>query len=113
MSLTVANAGDTIYSSTINQLINVLQAPAGAQEKGKYKLEMNAYSTSAFISCPITTLSSNSTPVSASIDTADNSPFDVGTPNTGHLTQGGMQIYAQVTTVNTIADAGGNWTMQY
>ena len=113
MALTLVNAGDTFFAGTLNALINILQEPAGAQEKGKYVIEGNIYSTSAFMSCPTTTLSRNSTPVSLSIDTADVSPTNVNSPSTGHLTQGGGQIYASCTTVTTIGQVAGNTTWQY
>lgn len=115
MALTLANIGDTFLVSMLNQVINVLQMPSGGQELGKYKIEGNSTTTTATQSCPILTRSRNATPISLSIDTADQAVSSLNAPSTDHLTQGGARILATVNAASGQPDehCAGNWTMQY
>jgi len=113
MSLTAVASGAVINHGDVNQLINVLQQPSGGQEAGHYKLEFSAYTANAVISCNILTLSRGSTPVSLSVDTADDAAVNIGAPSTTHLTSGGARIKATATAAGNIAHEGGNYTMQY
>lgn len=113
MALTLVNSGDTVYGQVINQVINVLEQPSGGQELGHYKIQGSAYNASAFISCNLITLSRNATPVSLTVDTSDQAPSNMASPSTGHLTQGGAQIFGQATGINVACAAAGKTTMQY
>jgi len=59
-------------------------------------------------------LSSNSTPVSVSTDTADVAPTNLSTPATLHLTAGGFLINANSGSSAAVScSAAGNYTIQY
>jgi|SRR5579859_395053 len=113
MPQTLMHPGNTFYASVLNGILYILQQPTGGQETGKYEIESNVYISTAFVSCPINTWSRNSTPVSASVDTADDAYVGLSSVTTGHLTMGGMQIFAAATTTGADLHCGGNWTIQY
>lgn len=113
MTLVLVNPGDTFSAQVINQAINVLEQPTGGQEIGRYRIEGSAYNASAIVSCPVQTLSRNASPVSLSIDTSDVAPSNLNTPSTGHLTQGGGQIFASATGIAQECKAAGVYTMSY
>lgn len=114
MSLTTVNAGDTFYPSVLNQLIDVLKREAGQQETGHYLIAGNSYTaTGLYLSCYSITRSRNATPVSASVDTADQSMVNLGSPSVGHITQGGAQVYAAASAANGNDYGGGNITFQF
>ena len=104
-----AVAGATILASDLYALCR----PSGGAETGKYWQQGNAY-TAAQTVCWVPSLSRNATPVSVSIDTADQAPSGgSGTPATFNLTSGGFHTSAQTTGATTNAYAGGNYTINY
>ena len=110
---TVAN-GQVINASDVNQLVNMMQAPSGAQEKAKYWLGGNGYATNAVISYYVRTTSQGATPVSVSIDTTDQAPTgSLFSPNAVHLTAYGFQIYANTSAATGNAYCAGGYTVQY
>jgi hypothetical protein len=114
MPLTPYSAGDTFNSNTINQFVNILLEPSGGQETGHYEIEGPVYTASgSFLSGPIVTLSRVSVPVSASVDSSDDSGAKLNAPTTGHLTAGAMQIYAATNSTGTTGHVGGVYTCQY
>lgn len=114
MPLTPYSAGDTFNSNTINQFVNILLEPSGGQETGHYEIEGPPYTASgSFLSGPVVTLSRVSVPVSASVDSSDDSGAKLNAPTTGHLTAGAMQIYAQANATGTTGHVGGLFTVQY
>lgn len=105
-----AVAGATIYASDLYQLCQ----PSGGQEKGKYWLEGSGYVSGADITMFMPSQSRNATPVSVTIDTADQAPSShLNAPSTASLTSGGFHISASVTAVTPNEFCGGNYTIQY
>ena len=115
MSLTAPSAGDTLYPSMVNTILNILQQPAGGQDTGNYFISGNSYSSSGlFQSAYIVSRSRGSTPVSISLGTVTSGPSKLNSPATGALTQGGAQIYASGNAVSaTNVFVGGPYTFQY
>jgi hypothetical protein len=113
MALSTVTIGETLSNTLINQLVNVLEQPSGGQELGHYKIQGSSYSSSAYISANLVTLSRNATPVSLGVTTVDQVPSNIASPSTGHLTAGGGQIYGQATTSAQACGVAGTYTMQY
>ena len=113
MSLYVVTSGSVINSSDINQLVNVLSRPSGAVETVKYFLTFGASTSGVFGSVYIRTLSQGATPVSVSVDAADQAATNCGSLGTANLTAYGFQITAQSTTTSGNCRAGGNFSVQY
>jgi hypothetical protein len=104
-----AVAGNTILAS---DLYGIAQ-PSGAQEHGKYYLEAGVYATNAFFSTYYRTSSQGSTPVSVSIDTADQAVAGCNAPSTALLTSFGFQVKTSATGAGTDARVGGNYTVSF
>lgn len=114
MALTIVTNGNTAQANDLNQVINILQQPSGGQEKGRYWLAGWANAANNIISFYVCSQSRNSTPVSASIDTADQAPTaGLGTPTAVHLTNGGFQVSDQATGATAGSFCGGNYTIQF
>lgn len=113
MTLLTVLDGYKILAAHVDQLVYVLQQPQGGTERGKYQCSGNAYATTAVISTYYPSLSRNSVPVSASVDTADASLLNVASLTTGHLTASGLQIYCASTGASLNAGCGGNVTISY
>ena len=113
MSLSTVSNGAVISHNDIDQIINVLQQPSGGQEKRKYHLAGNSYANLGWVSLYVRSLSSNSTPVSVSIDTADTAPTNIGTPAALQQTASGFQVHGQTSAAQVSCNAGGNYTLQY
>lgn len=105
-----AVAGNTLLAADLYQLCQ----PSGGQEKGKYFLEGNFYVSGAYCTCFIPSLSRGSTPISLSIDTADNAPTShLNAPSNDHLTASGFHIYSTSTAISANEYCGGNYTISY
>jgi hypothetical protein len=116
MALTTVVVGGQINAADINQLVNVLQRSSGQSETGKYFLAGPIYATGAVVSVYICSLSRGATPVSVTIDEADQAHTGGlnATPSTGQLGANGFQIFSLSTTgPNVNARAGGNYTINY
>lgn len=114
MALYTVSTGQTIQAQDVDQLVNVLQQPGSSQEKGKYMLEGNAYVSGAYFSLYMPSLSRNTSPVSVSIDTADNAPTALlNAPSTDHLTANGFHIFSNTTGISSNQFCAGNYTIQY
>ena len=113
MSLHTVTVGGTIQAGDVNQFTNVLQEPSGGTQAGKYWLAGASYVKNALISQYIESLSRGATPVSVSIDTADNAPSHMGSPSTDNLTGNGFQVFAFSTGVFTSCNAAGNFTINF
>lgn len=114
MSLNTVTTGNTVLAADINQLVNVLQRASGQTEVGKYKVAGNGYTTNAAISCYVPSLSRGATPVSVTIDTANDAPTgNLGSPSTFNLTSSGFLVAATVSAASINAYCSGNYTIQY
>ncbi|HEX3640099.1 MAG TPA: hypothetical protein VHV10_02290 [Ktedonobacteraceae bacterium] len=114
MSLTRVSIGGTIQASHINQFCDVLQKASGQTETGKYYLQGGGYQSGWAVSMYMPTLSRGSTPVSVSIDTADQAPAaSANSPSALFLTASGFQITFTVSALSNTARAAGNWTVTY
>lgn len=113
MALNPVSTGNTVLAADINQLVNALQRSSGQTETGKYHLLFNAYATNAQGQVWIQTQSRNSTPVSVTIDTSDQSPTNCTAPATAVLTSSGFQLYTGSTGASLACNCGGNFTVQY
>lgn len=114
MALNTVTTGNTVLASDINQLVNVLQRSSGQTETGKYYVNWGAYASGAQTSIYMQSLSRNATPVSVSIDTADQAPANqANSPSTFNLTANGFRIFDNSTGISTNCIAGGNFTIQY
>ena|SRR2546421_8496746 len=113
MALTQVNPGDTIYPSTINQFLYVLQQPAGAQDAGHYIIEHNSYVSGAFMQTYCIFRSRVSVPVSVTAGTGEVSTTNCVGPTTANITAGGAQIYTSSNAINVNAHCGGTTTIQY
>jgi hypothetical protein len=113
MSLVTVANDNTAQANDINQIINVLQQPSGGQETGKYRIEGWGSANLDAIAVHVFSLSRVSTPVSVSIDTADQSPTGMSTPGASHQNSSGFHISCGATGATTDAFAGGNFTIQY
>lgn len=111
--LSPVTSGNTIYASDVNQLVSILQKASGSQEVGKWFLGGNAYTTNAALSLYMPLLSRYATPVSVSIDTADQTPSGMSTMNTQRLSASGFQIWSYSTGATANAYGGGNWTVNF
>lgn len=109
MTLPAVN-GSTIYASDLYQLCQ----PSGNQEHGKYFLSGWSNANGDLIQAYIPSESRASTPVSVTIDTADQAATNVNAPGTGHLTSSGFQVYTTSTSAQTNnLQVGGNYTINY
>ncbi len=113
MTLYTVTNGNIANDRDLDQVINVLQRPAGQQETGKYYLQGGLYATSAQLSAYIRTLSQGSTPVSVSIDTADFVAFHVNAPVVQIQTSYGFSVHTTATAADTECHVGGNWVVNY
>lgn len=114
MALNTVTTGNTVLASDVNQLVNVLQQASGNTEVGKYYLQGGGNANGWVVSNYMDSLSRVSTPVSVSIDTADQAPAaSANTPTAIQLTFGGFQVQFSVSTVTNTARAAGNSTIQF
>ena len=103
-----------ISAAFLNNIENVFVQPSGGTELGKYWLEGNAYVVGAYVTCFIPSLSRGATPVSVSIDTADQSVVGMNAPGTYNLTSSGFHISANANGgAQTNMYCGGNTTIHY
>jgi hypothetical protein len=109
MSLPAVN-GNTIQAADLYQLCR----PSGGSETGKYYLQGGGNAAGWVVSNYIPSLSRAATPVSVSIDTADQAPAaNAGTPAAAQLTASGFQVSFACTAASNTARAGGNYTISY
>jgi hypothetical protein len=114
MALYTVSTGNTILAADINQLVSVLQRPAGQTESGHYVTAGNSYADQGVVSAYIASQSRNATPVSVSVDTSDVGAFGTSSgPTTNRLTSGGFQVYVKSSGTQTNCGAGGLYTIQY
>lgn len=106
-----AVAGNTILAADLYQLCQ----PSGGQEKGKYYLLNQAYTINANAGNYIPSQSRNATPVSVSIDEADEGHVAGGcNPAVAqHLTANGFLVFSSGTGTTTAWQVGGNYTIQF
>lgn len=105
-----AVSGQTIQAT---DLYNLCQ-PSGGQEKGKWRLNFNASAANYFGGVYIPSESRVSVPVSVSVDTADDSPVNIGSgPTTQGLTSSGFQVVCQSSGGFGNCHCGGNYTISY
>lgn len=90
MSLTIVVAGNTVYASDLNSVINRLQQPSGGQEVQTVFAEAGAFQTSATVGQWFTTSSQGSTPGSAS--TGSTTLTGVGALSTANLGTSGVFV---------------------
>lgn len=106
-----------ILASDYNNIVNPLKPPSGATEKGKYALAGASYIANGNLNILVSMNSRQSTPVSFSVDTADQaaSGLSAATPtaNTGTGLTGDFQVYDFTTGITTSASCAGNWTIQF
>ena len=112
MSLNQVTTGNTILAADVNQIVNTLQATAGATEIGKYFFQAGTNASGWVIGAWIQTQSRNSTPVSVTFDTSIILAGVTGV-GTQSLTTSGFYISGGGTGVSNTSRAGGNWTVQY
>lgn len=114
-TLTPVVAGNTIYASDINALLDILSRQSGQSETGIYFIAGPAYTNGSVVAEYMPTLTRGTTPSSVTIDTAVQSPTGgmSGTPSTGQLSGNGFQVYSLSTTTGTNNRAGGNTTVNY
>jgi len=113
MSLYQVVTGAFINAADINQVVKILQQPSGGQETGKYFLIDSSYAVGASTGDYISSISRGATPVSITIDTADQAPSNCNTPSTSHLTSNGCSVSTTSTAINTTMQAGGNYTLSF
>lgn len=115
MSLNLVTTGNTVLAADINQLVNVLQRSAGQTETGKYYIIGQSYASGGNASQYIPSLSRGSTPVSVTIDEADEGHVAGGcnAALTSHLTANGFLVDSSGTGTTLSWQVGGNYTIQY
>lgn len=104
-----------ISASFLNKLEQLFAQVSGATLVGKYWLQSGGYQNLWDCSYYQTLYLSNaSTPVSVSIDTADQAPTGAANaPATFNLTASGFLIMFTVQGLTNTARAAGNWTVTY
>jgi hypothetical protein len=114
MPLYQVQSGFTINSSDINQIVQVLQRPAGSQETGKYFLTQSASGAAQSFGEYVNSLSRNSTPGgSVSIDTSDQAPSNCASPTADHLTANGFRVATTSTQSANTVMVGGSYSIAY
>lgn len=106
-----AIAGNTILASDLYQLAR----PSGGTETGKYFLRGSSYVTSANMGNYMQSQSRGQTPVSVTVDEADQGHV-AGNANpvvTSNLTANGFLVYSSGNGVQSLWQVGGNTTIQY
>lgn len=105
-----AVAGNTIQASDLYQLAR----PSGGQETGKWHLATTIVANNDVVALYMPSQSRGQTPVSVSIDTADQAPVGgLGTMQTTDLTSSGFLIFCINGTASGNANAGGNYTISF
>jgi hypothetical protein len=113
MPLSTIVNGQLSDASQLDQVINTLQQQAGATESRNYFLFGSSYTNGATISISQSFLSSVTTPVSASLNTAIQTPTGIASLTTAHLSASGMQIWAISTGTGVNVGAAGAYTVQF
>lgn len=114
MALYTVGLNQTAQPTDLNQVVNVLQKPAGATEVGKYYWTFFATANGQVSGTYCATQSRNATPISVSIDHADGFPGSgVNAPVTSNLTAFGFEVFATATAAANNDGIGGNFTVQY
>lgn len=111
MALYQVSSGQTINANDINQLVNTLMAPSGAQEIGFFAITFNA-SNSGYIGANwIKTTSQGSTPVSITLSNV--SSAGCGTVQTSSSSAYGFQASAASSFAGGNLHFNANYTVQY
>ena len=105
--------GQISSPNDLNQLVDILQRKAGQVETGKHGIDEAAYANSATLTWYYPSLSRGTTPVSATVDSADAGPNTCNAPNTSNLTAGGVLVKTSSTAIATNCFTLGNITIQY
>lgn len=113
MALTTVSNGNTANANDLNQLVNVLQQPSGGQEKGKYWIESNAEASGSYGSYYYSSLSRTSTPISVSIDEADQAHSSCNAATASNLSAFGVKINTTSTVQTFHFLVAGNITIQF
>ncbi len=113
MSLYVVTFDQTAQPEDLNQVVNVLQEPAGATEQGEYWLNAGG-NASDQVSQWMASRSQNTSPVSASVNTSLHAPTtNIATPVAANQSSYGVQIATHLTATSTNETVAGIWTIQY
>lgn len=114
-SLYMVSAGQTAEPLDINQVVEVLQEPAGATESGGYFCAGVISATGQVLSIYLQTLSRVSTPVSCTPTLTSSGPgVGTATPTVGHLGSNGFQLFKTDTTApQGNGYYGGQYTVQF
>lgn len=114
MALNTVTTGNTILAADINQLVNVLQRASGQTQTGKYWLAGSGYATNANFANYLPSLSRITTPVSVTIDEADQAHSNCNAAVTGALTANGFYVDTSAAGGAQLAlNVAGNYTIQY
>lgn len=111
-----ANGAAPGISAAFLNAVEAMFAPKSSTTfVGKYWLQFGGNANGWDMSYYQTLATQNgSTPVSVSIDTADQAPAaSAGTPATSTLTAHGFLIMSVISAVSNTARCAGNWTVQY
>lgn len=112
MSLNTVTTGNTVLAADINQLVNVLQAPSGATETGKYFAQGGTNASGWVVAVWVQSQSRTSVPVSVTFDTST-ALVGLSGASTSQLGSTGFLVGAGGTGVSNTARMGGNYTIQY
>ena len=98
----------------LDSVSNVHQQPSGGTESGKYRLTFNASAANYFGSVYLRTHSQTSTPVSVTVNSADDAPTNMSSgPTAINLSSSGVQIIGQSSGGFGNIHCGGNWTVTW
>ena len=108
-------AAPGISAAFLNAIEAMFAPKSSTTFVGKYFLQGGAWDNGSQLSTYTQLNTQNgSTPVSVSIDTADQAPAaSAGTPSAGLLSANGFQVISTCTAASNTARAGGNFTVQY
>ncbi len=108
--------GATIYATDVAQVVKVLQRPGGSVEMRKYVCAGNGYTGGARIQVYIATISSQSVPVSVTLDQIDQAaPAFFTNLAVGALTSEGFQVKVDLSSsgARPSGTVAGNYFTQY
>ena len=113
MALTTVTSGNTILSSDINQIIDILQRRTSQSETGAYYLAFNAYQTNAIGNLWVPSLSRNATPASSSIDQSIQAQVNCSGLSVANTSSSGLQINITATGATNNAHVAGVFVLNY
>lgn len=113
MTLYRPTSGTVINAQDIVQVVAVLLRGSGEVETGKYWINFGASASGYFGSHYTHTLSQGATPVSVTVDAADQAATNCNNLGTDHLTANGFLTTVQSTITSGNCRVGGNYSVQY